>query len=111
MKKYLPYASGTLMACIFGFSFLFSKNVIDNIGVFELLFIRFLTAFLLMTVLIVTRVVKVNFKGKNLKPILIVAIWQPVIYFISENSGLKYNKLFDIINNPWYYLNKESHAT
>jgi drug/metabolite transporter (DMT)-like permease len=90
MKKYLPYGSGILMACIFGFSFLFSKNAIESIGVFELLFIRFLTAFVLMSVLIAVRIIKVDYRGKNLKPILIVAVWQPIVYFLSENSGLKY---------------------
>jgi drug/metabolite transporter (DMT)-like permease len=90
MKKYLPYLSGTLMATIFGFSFLFSKNAIESIGVFELLFARFLVAALLMTILIIFRIIEVDYKGKNLKPILIVAVWQPVIYFMAENSGLKY---------------------
>ena len=90
MKRFLPYISGVLMAVIFGFSFLFSKNAIENIGVFELLFARFFVAFLFMTSLLLLRVIKVDFKGKNLKPILIVVAWQPVIYFISESSGLKY---------------------
>jgi drug/metabolite transporter (DMT)-like permease len=90
MKKYLHYVAGIIMAVIFGFSFLFTKNALDVLATFELLFLRFLTATVVMTILILLKVIKVDFKGKNIKSLVIVAVWQPIIYFIMETMGLKY---------------------
>jgi drug/metabolite transporter (DMT)-like permease len=90
MKKYLPYLAGVGMALIFGFSFLFSKNALDSLDVFELLFLRFLTAAITMTLLMLIGLIKVDLKGKNIKPLLVVATLQPGIYFIMETFGLTY---------------------
>jgi drug/metabolite transporter (DMT)-like permease len=90
MKKFLPYIFGTIMAVIFGFSFLFSKNALDVIGVFDLLFLRFLTAAVTMTILKIFGIIKIDLKGKPIKPLILVAVFQPVLYFTMENTGLKY---------------------
>lgn len=90
MKKYLPYLAGVTMAFIFGFSFIFSKAALETLSTFELLFLRFTTATITMSILILLGVVKVNLKGKNLKPLILVAFWQPIIYFIMETKGLQY---------------------
>lgn len=90
MKKYLPYFSGVTTAGIFGFSFLFSKNALDSLNTFELLFMRFLMAVIAMTLLILIGIIKVNYRGKNIKLLIAVALWQPVLYFIMETWGLKY---------------------
>lgn len=90
MKKYLPYISGVLMAVIFGFSFLFTKNALDSLGTFQLLFLRFTAAALTMTILIIFGVMKINYREKGLKPLFKVAIWEPVLYFILETLALKY---------------------
>lgn len=90
MKKYLPYLSGIGMALIFGFSFLFSKNALDTLSVFELLFLRFLTAAATMTIFVLVGVIKIDFKGKDIRPLLILATFQPGIYFIMETFGLTY---------------------
>lgn len=90
MKKYLPYLAGVTMAFIFGFSFIFSKAALETLSTFELLFLRFTTATITMSILILLGIVKVNLKGKNLKPLILVAFWQPIIYFIMETKGLQY---------------------
>lgn len=90
MKKYLPYLAGVTMSLIFGFSFLFSKAALETLSTFELLFFRFTTATITMTILILLGIIKVNLKGKNLKPLILVAFWQPIIYFIMETKGLQY---------------------
>ncbi|CDF57424.1 DMT family transporter [Thermobrachium celere] len=90
MKKYLPYLAGVTMSLIFGFSFIFSKAALEMLSTFELLFLRFTTATITMSILILLGVVKVNLKGKNIKPLILVAFWQPIIYFIMETKGLQY---------------------
>lgn len=90
MKKYLPYLAGVTMSLIFGFSFLFSKAALETLSTFELLFFRFTTATITMTILILLGIIKVNLKDKNLKPLILVAFWQPIIYFIMETKGLQY---------------------
>lgn len=75
---------------IFGFSFLFSKLAMDVADPLVLLSIRFLTAFILMTVLQLFGVVKCNLKGKDIRPLLILGLLQPVFYFIFESYGIKY---------------------
>ncbi|WP_242826186.1 DMT family transporter [Caloramator sp. ALD01] len=90
MKKYLPYLAGVTMSLIFGFSFIFSKAALETLSTFELLFLRFTTATITMSLLILFGIVKVNLKGKNLKPLILVALWQPIIYFIMETKGLQY---------------------
>ena len=88
MKKYLPYISGIISSTIFGFSFLFTKNALISFNTFELLFFRFLIAFITMSILIILKIVKVDFRNKNIKTILLTAILQPVLYFIMETFGL-----------------------
>lgn len=85
---------GTLAALganiIFGFSFLFSTMALDA-GAHPLVIIsvRFTLAFLILTLLIAFKIVKVNFKGKRLLPVICMGIAQPLLYFIFETYGLK----------------------
>ncbi len=73
---------------MFGFSFMFTKNATGIASPIELLSWRFITAALLFLVLIKLGVFKVNFKGKDLKPALILAFLHPICYFLCENSGV-----------------------
>lgn len=85
---------GTLAALfanvIFGFSFLFSTMALD-VGAHPLVIIsvRFTIAFLILSLLIVLRIVKVSFRGKRLLPVIFMGIAQPLLYFIFETYGLK----------------------
>ncbi len=74
---------------IFGFSFLFSKVALNIAKPFILLAFRFTVAVIVMSLLIVFKVIPVNFKGKDLKPLLLLGVIQPVIYFICESYGIK----------------------
>lgn len=49
---------------------------------------RFLIAFVIMTICVLTRIVKVDFKGKKPLPVLLVALFSPVIYFLGETVGI-----------------------
>lgn len=83
------YLAGTGASLIFGFSFLFSKNALDSLSLYELLFFRFLTAALAMSLLVLLGWVRVSYRGKRLLPLALTAILQPVLYFIAESAGLR----------------------
>ena len=73
---------------IFGFSFLFTKDATATVSVFALLGWRFLVAFIAMTIFASAGLMKVKLKGKKLKPLFIVALLSPVIYYIGETFGI-----------------------
>jgi len=77
---------------IFGFSFLFSKIALGITIPAVLIAVRFTVAFLVLNLIVFSFSHKINFslKGKPKKDILLLAIFQPVIYFITENYGIYY---------------------
>lgn len=87
----LPILAGIGSSAIFGLSFLFSKMALNISGTFELLSFRFLLAFLAMSALILVRVIKVDYRGKNLKKLFLLGLMEPVIYFIFETYGIKFS--------------------
>ena len=76
--------------CIFGLSYLFSKMALNITEPMILLCVRFSVTFLVLNLLVCTRVLKLNLKGKNLTGPILLGILQPVLYFVFENYGLKY---------------------
>lgn len=88
-ERYLPYLSGTGMALIFGFSFLFTKEALSEIDPFHLLGFRFGIAAMLLLILKMAKVIKVNYKGKDIRKLIAIALTQPVAYFIFEVFGIK----------------------
>lgn len=75
---------------LFGFSFIFTKQVTDHVSPFALLGWRFLVAALFMGLCAVLGIVKIRLKGKAIKPLLGIAVLCPVIYFIGETIGINY---------------------
>ena len=73
---------------LYGVSYIFTKQATDNASVLSLLGWRFLLAFLVMSLFVVLGIIKVNLKRKSLKPLLLVALFSPVIYFIGETIGI-----------------------
>lgn len=89
MARLSNYAAGIGASVIFGFSFLFTKNALDSLQAHELLFLRFLSAALVMSALALARVIKVDYRGKDLRPLLATALLQPLLYFVIETEGLR----------------------
>ncbi len=87
-EKNLPYVAGTFMSLIFGFSFLFTKEALTAIEPIHLLGLRFGVAALMLLALKLTKVIKVDYKGKKLHKLFFIALAQPVIYFIFEILGI-----------------------
>lgn len=74
------------MAVIFGLSFMFTKNALDFVGPFEFLAFRFGISSVAILLLLVLRVIKL--RRKPYWKLLLVAVFQPVLYFIFETLGL-----------------------
>lgn len=80
---------GFIYSTIFGFSFMFTKMTLNHVyNGYHLLAFRFLVAFLIMSVLLILGVININFKGKRLKILIALGIFQPIVYFIFETKGL-----------------------
>lgn len=75
---------------IFGLSYLFSKMALNVAEPMILLCVRFTVTFLVLNLLVLTGLMKLDLKGKNILGPVLVGIIQPVLYFVFENYGLKY---------------------
>ena len=73
---------------IFGFSFLFSKVALSAANPLIILAVRFTVAFLVLNILWLLGIVKLNFKGKNIKRLILMSLAQPLLYFIFELYGI-----------------------
>lgn len=82
--------AATLAYIIFGLSYLFSKIALNITEPAILLCARFSVTFIILNILVLTGVMKLNLRGKNLIMPIFVGLLQPVLYFILENYGLKY---------------------
>lgn len=89
-KNYVLIGCLCAVGCevLYGMSFMFSKQATNLADTSALLGWRFLVAFIAMTLLAITGVMKVDLKGKDLKPAIIVAIFCPCIYFVGETVGI-----------------------
>lgn len=83
------YFTAVITNFIFGLSFLFSKQALSVASPIELLSFRFLTAFLVMTILIAIKVIKADYTNKPMKWLVILSIIEPIIYFVFETYGLQ----------------------
>lgn len=90
IKSILPIISAILNAVIVGFSLLFTKNAVAVLPPLFTLAYRFSIAFLIMSLLILFKVIKVNYKNKNLKILLLFSVVQPVMFFTFQAYGMKY---------------------
>lgn len=72
---------------IYGSSVFFTRDLLENTDVLDVLSIRFLLSSLIFLLLMSCGVIKVNFKGKNLKYIFLAGLFEPVLYFWFETVG------------------------
>ncbi len=73
---------------IFGFSFLFSKQALGLTTPFVLLAVRFIVAFLLLNIVIAVKRIRLDFKKPQFGMLLLLGLFEPVIYFIAENYAV-----------------------
>ena len=89
-EKKIGYITGILSTVIMGFSFYFSKTALNELNnkVFDLLSYRFLMSMIGIGFLWKFKFIKLEYKGKNIKLLLLMCFIQPVAYFIAEAIGL-----------------------
>ena len=81
-KPTLATLAGLLGYSIFGFSFLLSKVALGLTTPLVLLSVRFLTAFLVMNLLVLSGKMRLSLGGKPVRMLLLLGLVQPVVYFI-----------------------------
>lgn len=82
------HIAGILFASIFGFSFLFSKIALSYVTPIGLIAYRFLIAFVTFEILRQFKVIKISIKKEQMKYLVAVAFFQPILYFLFETFGL-----------------------
>ena len=87
-----PERKGLLAAAIchflWGLSFMASRIALNTAPVIVLLSHRFLTAFLVMSLFALTGAADCRLRSKPLRPLLILGLMEPVIYFFGEQYGI-----------------------
>lgn len=83
------YAACILRSLIYGSSILFTGRLLASADTFDVLSIRFLLGAIVFGVLALCGVIKLNYKGKNIRLLLLTAFLEPVGYFILESYGIK----------------------
>jgi drug/metabolite transporter (DMT)-like permease len=88
MNRYLPYLAGLGVALTWGLSFMFTKGALDSMSPFHLLGLRFATAAAAMALLRILGVIKITVKASDYISLLPLSIFQPILYFIGETTGV-----------------------
>ncbi len=89
-ENWKAYLSGLCMSIIFGLTFLFTKMALAVFSPMVLLAYRFSIAAVVLTILVIFKVLKVNYKNKPIKGLIALSIFYPVISFVFETLGVKY---------------------
>lgn len=89
-QKWFVYSLVPVCALMWGFSFFGTTVALEYVEPMQLLALRWTVAAVLFLVLAAFKVIKISYKGKNLKMVLAVGILQPCIYSIFETTGIKY---------------------
>lgn len=89
-KKTFAFFMAALANAIFGFSFMFSDMAFEVVSPTVLLAVRFVVAFLVMNLLVLSGKFAFSLKGKPVGLLLALGLFQPILYFICENYGILY---------------------
>ena len=87
--RWLPVIAGITVSILFGLSFMFTREALDILSPIQLLSFRFALAAISLTLLRLAGVIRVDLRGKNLRSLFVVSLFQPVLYFIFETTGVK----------------------
>ena len=91
-NKKIVLATLAMLGCnaFWSFSFLFTKTALEYTTPFTLLAYRFVLSFLFMNLLLLTGKFKVNLKGIKFWNLILLGLFEPIIYFILNHYGLLY---------------------
>lgn len=80
--------AGLLGYSIFGFGFLVAKIALDEMAPFALVAFRMTVAFLIMSAILLPGKIRISFRGKPVKLLLLMGLVHPLLYMICESYGL-----------------------
>lgn len=81
-------AAAVIGHSFWGLSFMASRVGLDTAPVILLLSHRFLLAFLIMSIFLLTPLGSFKLRGRSLLPLLFLGLFEPVIYFFGEQYGI-----------------------
>ena len=87
-KKVTATISALVAQFIFGFSFMFTKIALDFTTPMTVIADRYIVAFFTMSIIMLFKKIKLKL-SKNMLLLILMAIFQPVMYFIFETYGIK----------------------
>lgn len=94
--KAMAYAAVISKSIIYGLTVIFVSELLNSADVWDILAFRFLLSAALFLGLRLFKMVKVNFKGKSIKILLVTAIFEPFLYFVFETLGVKYTSTITV---------------
>ena len=86
--KLISYAFFIFVALAWGLSFLVTKEALSELDTIEVLAVRWGISMVFYLAAAVLGIIKVSFKGKNLKKLLLLVICQPCAYSLLECMGI-----------------------
>ena len=87
LKENIPDIAAITGNTLWGFSLLLSKTALNYTPTSILLSMRFIIAFLLMNLILLFKIERISLKGKNILPVLLLAL-NDVAYFYCESYGI-----------------------
>lgn len=89
-KRWFIYALVPVCALCWGFSYLGTSVTLEYLEPIQLLAVRWTVAAALFLILAALKVIKVRYRGKKIRKVLLVGACQPCAYAIFETLGIKY---------------------
>jgi len=89
IKEFLIYLPALLAMVFFGMSFIWTKVLLDYYGPITIIFLRLIISAILLTVFIFARG-GIKVKKSDYKYFFILALFEPFLYFLGENYGIRY---------------------
>ncbi|MBR5047374.1 MAG: DMT family transporter [Eubacterium sp.] len=86
--KIISYAMFIFVALVWGLSFLVTKEALASLETTEVLAVRWGISMVFFIILAVTGIIKVDYRGKKLKGLLLLVLCQPCSYAILECIGI-----------------------
>ncbi|WP_134687042.1 DMT family transporter [Brevibacillus migulae] len=87
---WLAYTCAAVNAIIIGFSFLFTKYALEAADPLDTLAFRFIASFAVMSIPVALGKIKLDYRGKSLKWVLVLALFYPTSFFTLQTFGLQY---------------------
>lgn len=87
-NKIILYTLAVIESVIWGFSFVGTKAALVKLTPMEVITARWTMAAAVLIILAAFKIIKVNFKGKDMRLVMLAALAQPCFYSIGEVYGI-----------------------